>query len=740
MAETKITKNELPFNEVDIKELFSKIVNSKYQVIIIALCCFGLSILYVFNISPVYISSALIQVDSQLGSANSMQQMLGNLDATFSSGGQATPADIEIALLKSRFILESVIEQLKLNVSVIPNYFPIVGSGIARRNQDKGLVEPLFGLKTYAWGGEQLQLEEFNSENKTSEINYNLIANGDTYKLFMPDGTLVAKGKVGQETHSIAGKAPKVKLRVGKIVANKGTKFTIAVKHYDDVLMNLAQNFSIMDLGDKTKTKTGVLQLSLKGTDPEVLPQILTTIINFAVQRDIERKSAEASKTLDFLNRQLPNVRKTLETSETDLNGYRALSGKIDISQEAKIILMQLSAIEQSIAELKLKKIELLQELTPEHPYIKALTQKQVQLQKEMYSLEKKIRLLPETDQKALSLERDVKVKDQLYLLLLNKIQQLQVIKAGTLSDIRVLSQATVPIEPLPSHKYFILLIGAFIGLFIGIAQVLIRDFLRKGVTDTEMVEKKLGISAYGVILYSEKQRSHNSRSRKGNFILAQTAPHDIAIEGIRSLRTMLQFSHNNTSSCDIISILGASPGIGKSFISVNLAQIMFDAGKRVLLIDSDMRKGKLHQHFGLEKTNGLSELIKGECALNQALHQIQEGFDFIPNGSCPSKPTELLLNKRFNTLILDLAKEYDNVIIDTPPILAVSDGIIVAKLAAINLLIIGIGKNHIDELEMATKRIRKNHINIDGLVFNDGVNLRKSHKQYNYYYAYEAN
>lgn len=729
--------------EMDIKEILTKILNSKYQVLIITACFFSLSLLYVFNISPIYISSSLIQVDSQLGSANSMQQMLGNLDSAFSSGGQATPADIEIALLKSRFILESVIQKLKLNVSVNPRYFPIIGSGYARRHQDKGLERPLLGLNSYAWGGEQLQLDEFISDDFANEMNYTLVAHGDKYDLFMPDGSLLLHGQVGKVAETSEGQMPHVKLRISKMVANPRTNFRISVKHYEDVLMQIAQNFTIRDLGDKTKTKTGVLQLSLRGSDPELLPQILTTITNFAVERDIERKSAEASKTLDFLDRQLPSVRKTLETAETDLNGYRALSGKIDISQEAKIILMQLSTIEQSIAELKLKKIELLQELTPEHPFIKALSQKQLQLQKEMFSLEKKIRLLPETDQKALSLERDVKVKDQLYLLLLNKIQQLQVIKAGTLSDIRVLSQATVPIEPLPSHKYFILLIGVFLGLFVGIGQVLIRDFLRKGVTDPDLVEKRLGLPTYAVVLYSEKQRQFNREMRRsGNtnrsFILAQSAPHDIAVEGIRSLRTMLQFSKQEAKN-NLISIVGASPGIGKSFVAINLAQMLVDAGKSVLLVDTDMRKGKINQYFGYTKSPGLAEIINGTADIASVLKTVANGFDFIPTGSCPSKPTELLMSKQYSNCIEQLSKSYDQIILDTPPILAVSDGVIVAKQCATNLIIVGMGTNQIDELEVMVKRLRKNGISIDGLVFNDGVNLRKATKQYNYYYAYEG-
>ncbi len=282
-----------------------------------------------------------------------------------------------------------------------------------------------------------------------------------------------------------------------------------------------------------------------------------------------------------------------------------------------------------------------------------------------------------------------------------------------------------------------------FAGLFIGIAQVLIRDFFRHGISDTELVEKKLAISTYAVILYSDKQKSFNREMRKQSqdkrsFILAQSAPHDSAIEGIRCLRTMLQFSMENKTN-NVINILGASPGIGKSFISINLAQVLVDAGKRILLIDTDMRKGKIYQHFGCEKTPGLAELLLGEAQLDSSVVTISNGFDFIPTGNYPHKPTELLMGQAFQNLIAALAKNYDHIIIDTPPVLAVSDAIIVAKHAATNLMIVGMATNQLDELEVAVKRIRKNGIAIDGLVFNDNVNLKKTHKQYNYYYAYDV-
>ena len=516
------------------------------------------------------------------------------------------------------------------------------------------------------------------------------------------------------------------------------------MRHTDEVLKGLSLGLAINDLGEKSKTKTGVLQLSFQGRDPEFIASVLNTIIDFAIQRNIEKKSAEASKTLEFLNRQLPNVHKSLEKAETVLNVYRAKNGTIDISQEAKNMLMQLATIEQNIAQLRLKKVEMLQELTPQHPYVISLTRKQDQLQKEVSAFEKKIRSLPLTDQKALSLERDVKVKNQLYLLLLNKIQQLQVLKAGTLSDIRVLSRATIPITPLPDHKGFILFASILCGLILSLMIIFLRDVFKKSISSVEEVEQQLAIPTFAIVPYSQNQNRYMQEMRKHknnqhSYVLAKCESSDIAIEGIRGLRTLLQHSLLKASN-NIISIMGASPNIGKSFISVNLSQVLVDTKKRVLLIDCDMRRGKMHNYFKAKKSPGFSNLLTEAYAMDDIIRHVDDYFDFIPAGDYPKNPSELLLTPRLDVIMQQFAKSYDVVIIDTPPVLAVTDAILIAKLTSINLLVIGYGKDQIEELEITVKRIRKNGLNIEGLVFNTREAIKGDYMQYNYYYAYENN
>jgi tyrosine-protein kinase Etk/Wzc len=738
-----LQQSEKFLNEVDFKLILFKLFENKWLILFITAFALMIGILHTFNTVPKYLSSALIQVDSQLGTANNMQQLLGNMGMTLSPLEKASPAEIEIALIKSRFILQSVVQKLKLNISVAPHYFPIIGRGVARRRaRNDTLSKPLFGFSKYAWGGEHIHVDLFDTDSATYGKTFHLRYDGnDHYSLFSENG-LILKGINGITASTPPDSTPRIKMLVKKITANPGTFFLIANKNPDDVVLEIAQGLLLMDLGDKIKAKTGVLQLTYQGNNPIVLPVILNTIIDFAIQRNIDKKSAEASKTLDFLNKQLPDVKRDLDTVETDLNEYRARSGTIDIAEEAKIILTQLSTVEKSIADLKLKKVEMLQELTPEHPFIIALAQKQIQLQSEADGLEKKIRTLPHSDQRAISLERSVKVKNQLYLLLLNSIQQLQVLKAGTLSDIRVLSEATSPIIPLPTHKAFTLLMSLILGLFFSSAFIFLKEFFHNKINNHEVIENRLGIATFCILPYCRKQKELDIRVKSRltpnvYSVLTHLAPKNMASEAFRSLRTMLQF-HFESAHNNLICIMGATPSVGKSFTSVNLAHVLSEAGKRILLIDVDMRKGAINLHVGTKKMPGFSELLMQKNSIAEVTHKVFKNLDFIACGEYPSHPSELLITAHCEDTITHLMQEYDYVIIDTPPILAVTDSIVLARRSATNLLVVGGGSNVMEELELSAKRAKKNGVKIHGIVFNQVTPAKNQYNNYNYYYAHQ--
>lgn len=737
--------NRIPssIDEIDLKELYFYLKEHKWFIAAFAAATLFLGILYSFTLTPMFSSSALIQVDAQ-SSAGSMQQLLGSMGSIFTNGEQpASIVDVETALINSRYILVPAIKQLGLNISASPRHFPIIGSTIARHHGEKSLASPWFGMSRYAWGGEKIHVAQFDVPDEyEGKLFYLKAEEKNHYSIYMKNGDFLLRGTVGKLAQTPAEIEPQIKISVTELKANSGTQFLLVHTPIENSVEALSSSLSIIDIGSKNRSKTGVLQVSLKGANVHTLPAILNTVVDFTVQKNIEKKSAEATSMLGFLNKQLPIVRKSMEEAEFTLNRYRAQSGSIDMTSEAKILLTQLSNIEQEIEESKLKKAELLQDVTPEHPFVVTLVQRQLQLDKEAQFLKDKIKLLPASNQKAITLQREVRVKEQLYGVILNKIQQTEVMQGGTLSDVRVLDAATIPRHPLSLHRSLIWLSSLMAGFILAVGVLFLRKLAKKGIDDPYLVEEKLGITALAIIPYSKKQ-AEIARRIKANqtydvAVLAQMDPKDISVEAIRSLRTALQFSLMGAKN-NIISIMGTSPGIGKSFVSVNLAQVLVDSGKRVLLIDADMRKGIMCKYFGLSAAPGLSELLSKQAQVQTVVKNVAKGMDFIATGKYPPNPSELLSRSELQVLLDQFSREYDLVVIDNAPVLAVTDGVIVAQKSATNLMVIGVEADNMNEITVAANRIKQNGIELNGLVFNIRSESKAMFGQNNYYYAYES-
>ncbi|MCL5260303.1 MAG: polysaccharide biosynthesis tyrosine autokinase [Gammaproteobacteria bacterium] len=739
--------------DVNLRELLAIVLARKWFVFFVMLVSLCIASLYVISIPPLYQTNALIQVNNKAeGMSGFMQSLSSSL--TGSTSG-AMPSQIEIALINSRFILEPTIEALDLNIQAYPKYFPIIGGFIARGHKNKGVAKPLFGLNRYSWGGEKILVKQFAVPEEFYNKSFLVKVEKDNqYKLYSPRGSLILEGKVGQVEQTKPDSAiPLLKILITELEANVGAEFRVLQVPTSQVALGLAQGISVEDMGEKLATsyisgvsRTGVLNLSFKGSNVNLLPLILNTIIDLDVQKNSNKKVEEAQKTLDFLNRQAETLKGELDQAESMLSNYKAKQGELGINLATRALLEKLLDTEKTLEAVKLKKSELLQEYTPLHPFVIAIASQQKKLQAELSLLESKVSNLPKSQQKALSLERDVAAKSKLYLFILGKIQQLQVIKAGTISDVRVLSYATKPIK-LPSKTVSSILTGLIFGFILAVVIVFLRRALSKGIENPDYIEERLGIPLYAIIPFSRRQEQlgHEMKRKipgRGPFVLAAISSKDLAIEGLRSLRTTLQFAtqeaHNN-----VISILGSSPGIGKSFVSLNLAYVFADSGKKVLLIDADMRKGKINKYVCVTNVPGFAELLAGSATTEQAKRVLkQDQIDFIPTGKYPTNPAELLFSEKFKIIIEELKSHYDIVLIDTPPVLAVTDSILISKYSGSNVLVLGSGSEELPSVEHAVKRLKKSNVKVDGFVFNSSKELQHSYGYgygnygyYNYYY-----
>jgi tyrosine-protein kinase Etk/Wzc len=512
------------------------------------------------------------------------------------------------------------------------------------------------------------------------------------------------------------------------------TRFDMMKQSPVEVAQSLQQDIKVSEKGKRT----GILKLIYDSPDPAMAVKVVDAIARTYLRQNVERKSEDAQQALAFLQQQLPQVKEHMDVAEGALNAYRLKRGSIDLSLETRAVLDQSVMLEQQISELQMKYAELRRRFTENNPLMQGLNDKISRLQGKKQRFERKVKKLPETEQEILRLARDVKVNAELYTFLLNKVQELKVVKAGTIGNVRILDFAVMPNYPVEPRKSRILLLGLLLGLFVGVLLAFLRKSMQKGIESPDVIEQKLGIPVYATVPHAEAQSQLHEKMRKskgkdGDFLLASVADSNLAVE---SLRTNLHFGLMDAKN-NVVMISGPSPEVGKSFVSANLAHVLAQGGKRVLLIDADLRKGHLHEYFGLARTPGLSEGVCGDISLVQAVSRTSyEGLDVLTTGCLPPNPSELLMSDHFETMLTEASKNYDLILIDTPPVLAVTDAVVIGKLAGTAFLLLRAGRHPIQEIQQAVRHLEQGGVKLQGTIFN-GLQPKRSKYGYGYGYGY---
>uniref|UniRef100_UPI003562815B GNVR domain-containing protein n=1 Tax=Thioalkalivibrio sp. TaxID=2093813 RepID=UPI003562815B len=664
-ASTEASRRTNEQDEIDLGQLLDYLLAGKWLIVAVTLLVTLAAGFYAFVAAPVYKSDALLQVEKEPTAMPGLSE-ISELLATDASGST------EIEILRSRNILGKAVDDLNLTIKVRPEHFPVIGEALARRYGGSEPAEPpaftgWFDGARYAWGGEVIEVDRFEISGIFGERAWRLEALEDGRYRLLDQGEQVLMGRVGKPAQA-SYDGGDLALFVSRLEARPGTRFALGTISRQRAVQELRSTLSVSEAGQET----GILRLALEGTDPERIQNVLDSIANHYVRQNVERKSQEAQNMLDFIERQLPELRANLETAEARLNEYRQVSGTVDLSLEAQEALSKMTELEARVSQLEMKREELKEKYTPEHPAMQSLQRQMEGLSRERQELEAQLRHLPETEQEAVRLTRDVKVANELYLTMLNNGQELKVAKAGTVGNVRIIDTPIHPEEPIKPRRPLILALGVVLGGMLGVFVVLLRRLADRGVMDPEQVESETGYPVYASVLYSEAQgrlaklmgRSKTSQAK----LLARSQPADLAIESLRSLRTSLQFALMKADN-NVIAISGPAPGVGKSFVSANFAAVLADAGKRVLLIDGDMRKGHLHQYFGEERRGGLSEVVGGTLPFSEAVRNVGPSLDFLATGTLPPNPAELLMSPGFDELLNSASADYDLVLVDTPPI-----------------------------------------------------------------------
>lgn len=703
---------------LDLNALFGTLLDHKWVIAIVTGAFLLIGVLYTVFATPIYQATSVVQVEQKTPA------LPGLSDLTQSLGTTASQATTEIALITSRLVIGQAVDELKLNVQVDPQRMPLFGDYLSRGHKPGNPGPVRFGMSRYGWGGELVDIYKLDLPDSLMNHKLELRA-GENHQFTLLDdnGKTIAQGAVGQLV-----KSGDVTVQIRQLIANPGTRFDVVEQPPLTTINKLQTDIVALEQG----ADSGIIDLTYNNADPVLAQQVMDHVTRAYVRQNVERNSAEAASQLQFVKDQLPKVRNELDRAQSALNVFQTKSHAVDISMQTKGLLDQIVGVENNIQQLHMQQADIDRRFTHDHPAYQALQQQMGTLEAQKAAMEKQVGDLPDTQQELLKLNRDVQVSSNTYTSLLNQAQQLDIARAGTVGNVRIVDRSLVDVnQPVQPRKALVIVIATFLGGFLALAFVFLKQILNRGVEDPAAIED-LGLPVYASVPLSRGQ-TNTSRGKKRQ-LLAIADPADLAVEAFRSLRTSLHFARLEAKN-NILMITGASPFAGKTFVSANLAAVIAQAGQRVLLIDGDMRRGTLHQHLGIRAGEGLSDVLVGAREIDAVMHkEIVPNVDFITRGRVPPNPSELLMHAHFTDFISAVVPHYDLIIVDTPPILAVTDAAVIGHHAGTSLLVARFGLNKARELALAQQRFEQNGVELKGAIFNAVERRTAGYSAYAYY------
>ena len=721
-----LNKNLDHEDEIDFIKLYGILYINKYKIFFITLLTTCLGLAYSFTIPPIYQADALIQLEKKSNGGIGISSELSSL-----FGDTAPTVVSEIEILRSRMVLLKVIKNLELNINVGPKRLPYIGNFLSRYD----IPRPKWDyISSYAWNGEAIKLTSLTVPD--TYLNKNIILkvlSADSFSVIIDTKTTLigTLGEVAKDNQS------GFSINVEEISGLPGQEFIISENDPLSYVRALQSNLSVSEKGKQSS----ILQLKYKSTDRHKASKILNEITNVYLLQNLNRNVAEAESSLTFIREQIPEAELSLTTAEENLNAFKSSQDSVDLTFETRSLLEKSINITSELNLISLQEQELQKKYTKNHPLYQALLDKKSQFEKQLKKIDIETTDLPSIQQEMLSLSQDLEVAREIYLQLISRAQELSIVKAGTISNIRILDEAITNKNPLSPNKKQIGLLASLFGILLSTSLIILKSILNKGIMRPEDIQN-LDIPVYATVNKINKNFNQLEAQKKSINILANIDPTNLAVESLRSLRTSLHFGLLGSDKASV-SITSARPGEGKSFISINLATVAAQSGQKVCLVDTDMRRGYLNKYFNISrKTLGLSDIISGNANFEDVLIKDQStGLYFIPAGSYPPNPSELLMSQAYQKLTTDLNKNFDLTIYDTPPILAVTDPVIIAKYVGMVLLIIQYQKTTINEISNVIKTFETNGLNIKGAVLN-GYDTAKNpygygYGAYEYQYSY---
>jgi len=362
-------------------------------------------------------------------------------------------------------------------------------------------------------------------------------------------------------------------------------------------------------------------------------------------------------------------------------------------------------------------------------------------LSAEIERFKNQLKKLPEKEKNLADLVRNVEVNSELHKFLMEKQNEANIMYASTLSQTQIVDKAISPSKPIKPQTRLNIILAIILGLFGGVGLAFFMDYLDNSIKSHHDVEKRLGLPVFGSIPYVPANKAEFFSTRdlvhlNPRGLITLESKKSVTAESFRSLRTNLQFAVTEKKG-KVFHITSPEAAEGKTTITANLGIILALMGSKTLIIDLDLRKPKIHHIFGINKEPGITNLLTKKATFAEIIRPADiEHLYLIPAGIIPPNPSELLSQQNLSGLLNELRGQFDYILLDSPPVLAVTDAQLLGRLADTTFIVMELGETKLPAAEYAIKQLRNVDINVAGAIINK-VKPSTGYGYYNYYYYY---
>ena len=719
----------------DAKEYLKLLLRHKLGLLVTVLLGLALAWLYLISTEPVYETEALVEVSK---GGNFVES-----DVPQQYDFNAPTIKEEANYIKSRRVLAPVIERFDLRTEIEPRRLPVLGDLTERFPALAERVADVDGLRAWAWGPVDVEVATLEMPREWQDRPFTLTSLGDgEWSLADEDDrVLIDRASVG-ETLSIEplDVAPTT-IELTALDAPAGVEFTLVRRSVNATVSGLNERLST----ETTDSKSRIIIVKLRGEDPTRAAEITNAILDEYRILKLASANLKTDTELAFFEEKLPEVEGELRAAELALSEFRRRANAINTDTQNDLVLAQIDKLETERLELVVERDRLSERYTNDHPSLRRFNTDIGVLDQQIGALSSRLVATPDVERELEVLQAEVDTKRALFTEMDEKLQKLRIAQAGNVGSVQILDDALAPRKPVSPNALLAIVGGTLATLFLYLLWLTLRSALSTTITDQDSLERASGLPVFMNIPKSSAQRRigagaivdprrllPGSGGDSGG-VLALSRPEDYSIENLRGLRSMLEDVMSGAQN-NVLMFTSPLPSMGKSFVSLNLAVLLAQSGKRVLLIDADYQRGQLHASLGLDMGPGLPEVVRGQSELKGTVRATAvDNLYCIPRGfSGDAGGRELPTDREFGAFMRVVAPRFDIVIIDTPPVLSVATAAALGKHAGSSILIVKEGEVKEPQLAESLKRLTFSGVRVNGCILNSSATPTPRH--YTYY------